>query len=111
MRRLPPRRRNNRLRGVSRRPRGQIKAQAQSITPARVVEPVSANIESSRGDHGTTLMVAYSGGRLSVAQMLAARDAKVFYTAADGTSFSAFVQAKSFRHRQVAGKHYRHILN
>ena len=35
-----------------------------------------ANIESSRGDHGTTLMVAYSGGRLSAAQMLVARGAK-----------------------------------
>ena len=50
--RLPPRRRrNNRLRGVPRRPRGQIQALAQAlaealaepITPARVAGPGSPN--------------------------------------------------------------------
>jgi len=49
--RLPPRRRNNRLRRVPRRPRGQIQAQAQAqtqalaqpITPARVAGPGSPN--------------------------------------------------------------------
>ena len=39
-------------------------------------------------------MVACSGGRLSVAQMLIARGAKVSYTAADDASFGAFDQAK-----------------
>jgi hypothetical protein len=38
-----------------------------------VLLDAGANIGSSQGDHGTTLMVAYSGGRLSVAQMLVAQ--------------------------------------
>jgi hypothetical protein len=41
--RLPRRRRNNRLPGVPRRPRGQIQALAQPMTPARVAGPGSPN--------------------------------------------------------------------
>ena len=52
-----------------------------------VLPGTGANVEPSYIDHGTALMVACSGSRLSAAQMLVARGAKVSYTAADSTSF------------------------
>jgi hypothetical protein len=53
-----------------------------------VLPGTGANVEPSYSGHGTALIVACSGSRLSVAQMLVARGAKVSYTAADSTSFS-----------------------
>ena len=70
------------------------------VVVIEVLLDAGANIESSWGDHGTALMVACSGGRLSVAQTLGSCGAKVSYTAADDTSFSALDQAK--RHPDIA---------
>ena len=64
-----------------------------------VLLDAGADIESSWGDHRTALMAACSGGRLSIAQTMVAHGAKVSYTAADGTSFSAFDQTK--RHPDI----------